>query len=115
MNAKPASPHGPLLVTEQARRMLEPAQSTVRQLGFDPIATATTLALAGSSVFLSTGAQAGSSLQARLQQLETAAQGRLGVTILDTATGAVRAVNGGAAEAAVDAEWLAERTPFKKG
>jgi HD-GYP domain-containing protein (c-di-GMP phosphodiesterase class II) len=31
------------LVTEQARRMLEPAQSTVRQLGFDPIATATTL------------------------------------------------------------------------
>ena len=31
------------LITEQARRMLEPAQSTVRQLGFDPIATATTL------------------------------------------------------------------------
>ena len=31
------------LVTEQARRMLEPAQATVRQLGFDPIATATTL------------------------------------------------------------------------
>ena len=26
------------LVTEQARRMLEPAQATVRQLGFDPIA-----------------------------------------------------------------------------
>ena len=31
------------LITEQSRRMLEPAQSTVRQLGFDPIATASTL------------------------------------------------------------------------
>lgn len=31
------------LVTEQARRMLEPAQSTVRQLAFDPIVTARTL------------------------------------------------------------------------
>lgn len=31
------------LVNEQARRMLEPAQSTVRQLRFDPIASASTL------------------------------------------------------------------------
>lgn len=50
---------------------------------------ATTLALAGCSAFWSARAQAGSSLQARLQQLETAAQGRLGVTILDTATGEI--------------------------
>lgn len=30
-------------VSERARRMLEPVQSTVRQLGFDPLTTATTL------------------------------------------------------------------------
>lgn len=31
------------LLTEQARRMLEPAEATVRQLAFDPLVTATTL------------------------------------------------------------------------
>ena len=33
------------LVSERALRMLEPVQSTVRQLGFDPLTTATTLEL----------------------------------------------------------------------
>jgi len=51
--------------------------------------TATALALASPLAFVSTRAQAASNLPAQLQQLEAAAQGRLGVFILDTATGAV--------------------------
>ncbi len=49
--------------------------------------TAAALALASPFVFVPTRAQAASSLPAQLQQLEATAQGRLGVTILDTATG----------------------------
>ena len=49
--------------------------------------TATALALASPLAFWSTRAQAAPGLQAQLQQLETTGQGRLGVFILDTATG----------------------------
>jgi len=49
--------------------------------------TATALALASPLAFWSIRAQAAPGLQAQLQQLETTAQGRLGVFILDTATG----------------------------
>lgn len=49
--------------------------------------TATALAVASPLAFVPSRAQAASSLSAQLQQLETAAQGRLGVFILDTATG----------------------------
>ena len=48
--------------------------------------TATALAIASPLAFVPTRAQAASSPSAQLQQLETTAQGRLGVTILDTAT-----------------------------
>ena len=51
--------------------------------------TATALAIASPFAFLSTRAQAASNLPAQLQQLEATARGRLGVFILDTATGAV--------------------------
>ena len=51
--------------------------------------TATALALASPLAFVSMRAQAASSLSAQLQQLEATAQGRLGVFILDSATGAV--------------------------
>jgi beta-lactamase class A len=51
--------------------------------------TATALAIASPFALLSACAHSAPGLQARLQQLEAAAQGRLGVTILDTATGAV--------------------------
>lgn len=49
--------------------------------------TAAALAIASPLAFVPTRAQAASHLPARLQQLETTAQGRLGVTVLDTATG----------------------------
>lgn len=49
--------------------------------------TAAALAIACPFVLVPTRAQATSSLSAQLQELETSAQGRLGVTILDTATG----------------------------
>ena len=49
--------------------------------------TATALAVASPLAFVPSRAQAASSLSAQLQQLETTAQGRLGVFILDTATG----------------------------
>lgn len=49
--------------------------------------TATALAVASPLAFVPSRAQAASSLSAQLQQLETAAQGRLGVFILDTAAG----------------------------
>ena len=52
-----------------------------------PFSTATALALASPLAFLCTRARATPGLQARLQELETTAQGRLGVFILDTATG----------------------------
>jgi len=51
--------------------------------------TAAALALASPLAFVPTRAQAASSLTAQLQQLESTAQGRLGVFILDTATGQV--------------------------
>ena len=51
--------------------------------------TATALTLASPLAFVPTRAQAASNLPAQLQQLEATAQGRLGVTILDTATGQV--------------------------
>ena len=51
--------------------------------------TATALAIASPFALLSACAHSAPGLQARLQQLETTAQGRLGVTILDTATGQV--------------------------
>ncbi len=51
--------------------------------------TAAALALASPLAVTSMRAQAASSLSAQLQQLETTAQGRLGVFILDTATGAI--------------------------
>ena len=50
---------------------------------------ATALALASPFALSSARAQTTSSLPAQLQQLEATAQGRLGVTILDTATGQV--------------------------
>ena len=49
--------------------------------------TATALALASPLALVSTRAHAVHSLHAQLQLLEASAQGRLGVTILDTATG----------------------------
>lgn len=51
--------------------------------------TATALAFASPLAFVPTRAHAASSLTAQLQPLETTAQGRLGVTILDTANGAI--------------------------
>ncbi|WP_370873430.1 class A beta-lactamase [Hydrogenophaga sp.] len=51
--------------------------------------TATALAIASPLAFVPTRAQAASNLPAQLQQLEATARGRLGVFILDTATGAV--------------------------
>lgn len=51
--------------------------------------TATALAIASPLAFVPTRALAASNLPAQLQQLEATAQGRLGVTILDTATGEV--------------------------
>jgi beta-lactamase class A len=49
--------------------------------------TATALAIASPFALLSACAHSAPGLQAQLQQLEAAAQGRLGVFILDTATG----------------------------
>ncbi len=49
--------------------------------------TAAALALASPLAFVPARAQGASSLPAQLQQLAATAQGRLGVTILDTATG----------------------------
>ncbi|MDP3164032.1 MAG: class A beta-lactamase [Hydrogenophaga sp.] len=49
--------------------------------------TATSLALASPFALFPTRGHTASGLQAQLQQLETTAQGRLGVVILDTATG----------------------------